>query len=74
MKLTRDEAGLLADALYVAKYEFFQGYRDIEGLHEAINDLEKRLREEGQDKRRTGRTSMDTSSDMLKRLVKKGKK
>jgi hypothetical protein len=66
MKLTRDEARILAFFIEVAKYD-----ADLtKEQFSAVEDLQKRLKQSGKDLRRKGRTSMDTWQDMMKRFVK----
>lgn len=68
MKITKDEARILANALEIAKYEFDYplGY----GIFDKFINLENRLYNFGKDKRRTGRTSQNDFSDLLKRYKK----
>jgi hypothetical protein len=73
MKLTKDEARILAVALGESKYDFVSEMDKPKALETiiALNDLEKRLEDSGIDIRRGGRTSRDDWRDMLKRFVKK---
>ena len=70
MKLTKDEARILGEVLRDGKYDINKS-----GLPPTIIDnlvdLENRLLEFGKDERRTGRTSMDSFTDCLKRFAKK---
>jgi hypothetical protein len=68
MKLTKDEARILASALEVAKFEFQTLPTGAFGKLEA---LENRLESFGKDKRRTGRTSQDDWSDLMRRYALK---
>lgn len=75
MKITKDEAIILAQAIGEQKYEFNDNlYTDKAQRNRSIDaftDLEKRLSDFGKDKRRQGRTSKNHFSDILKRLVHK---
>lgn len=68
MKLTKDEARILASALDDAKYELAD--RSIPNLYNKLEDLQNRLETAGKDHRRAGRTSMNDFSDCLKRYAK----
>ncbi|MCH8494032.1 MAG: hypothetical protein LAT57_00180 [Balneolales bacterium] len=70
MRLTKDEARILAEAMKIAKYEMLTLSYSI---YDQLTDLEEKLYEFGKDKRRTGRTSMDDWNDMMKRFVEKSK-
>lgn len=70
MKLTKDEARILSEALQVAKFEWTSLHL---GMFDALTELEQRLQLYGQDKRRTGKTSQDSWSDLLKRFCKRKK-
>jgi len=75
MKLTKDEARILAAALRDAKYEIndeFKGSSTDEqnNLFNALENLENRLLKFGADMRRTGRTSSNWFSDCVKRFIK----
>lgn len=76
MKLTRDEARILADALNDYKYEALNAFDDQlrKPLYSAFANLQERLGKAGQDQRRTGRTSQDEYKDMIKRFVTKHQK
>lgn len=74
MKLTKDEAAILCQALYEQKYELNErvvDYAKSLGISSmsAFEDLEKRLSDFSNDKRRTGRKSLNTFNDILKRFV-----
>lgn len=68
MKLTKDEARILADALKMAKFEYTTLSFKI---FDKLSNLENRLDDFGKDKRRTGRTSQDDFNDCLKRFATK---
>ena len=68
MKLTKDEARILADALRIAKFEYTTLSFNI---FDKLSELEKRLDDFGKDKRRTGRTSQNDFNDCLKRCANK---
>ncbi len=68
MKLTKDEARILATILTNGKYEVLDS--SIIGLYDALTDLENRLIKSASDYRRIGRTSQDDFIDCLKRFVK----
>lgn len=70
MKLTKDEARVLAHCIYTYKYE---GGKLLDGEFTALEDLEYRLEEFGRDGRRNGRTSLDSLTDCVKRFIKKYK-
>jgi hypothetical protein len=66
MRLTKDEARILSEAIEDVKYEW--GNKP-EGLFHKLTELEDRLGKAGKDKRRIGRTSQDWFSDCLKRFI-----
>lgn len=68
MKLTKDEARILADALRIAKFEYTTLSFKV---FDELSNLESRLDDFGKDKRRTGRTSQDDFNDCLKRFANK---
>jgi hypothetical protein len=74
MKLTKDEARILAGALCDTKYDFVD--RIAEDKSDAVKKmqplmlLECRLDAFGKDKRRVGRRSHDGFNDVLKRFCK----
>jgi hypothetical protein len=77
MRLTKDEARILAVALESDKYSISRLVHDeIDGergslkMMEKLNQLEEKLLDSGKDKRRIGRTSMDDFPDCLKRYAK----
>jgi hypothetical protein len=73
MKLTKDEARILAVALGEAKYDITNSHSHTkEQAHDhidAFEDLQKRLDEFSKDYRRTGRRSRDEFSDCVKRFL-----
>lgn len=71
MKLTKDEARILANALedWWPRDRYKDGNKG--DIFQALSNLEVRLEEFGKDKRRNGRTSMDNFTDLLKRYAKK---
>lgn len=74
MKITKDEAAILCQALYEQKYELNEMVNDYAknlGISsmDSFTDLEKRLSDFSNDKRRTGRTSQNSFTDILKRFV-----
>ena len=74
MRLTKDEAAILYQALYEQKYALneriahFAKDKKI-GSFAAFNDLENRLSTFSVDRRRMGRTSQNDFIDILKRFV-----
>jgi hypothetical protein len=69
MKLTKDEARILSAAIGDFKYRIVEEtMRDLRCM-DKLNDLEERLEEFGKDKRRTGRTSQNDWSDLIKRFA-----
>ena len=68
MRITKDEAYILASALDEAKYEMNNavGSSDFP-VFEALTKLQERLAEFGKDERRMGRTSQNSYHDILKR-------
>ena len=69
MKLTKDEARILAAAIGDFKYRIVEEtMRDLRCM-DKLNELEDRLEEFGKDKRRTGRTSQNDWSDLIKRFA-----
>jgi hypothetical protein len=69
MKISKDEARILAAALHAFKFEV-QYARDNKLIFESMEKLEMRLDQFGKDKRRTGRTSQNGWGDLLKRYSK----
>lgn len=71
MRLTKDEARILAEALDEAKYDINdKAITHIPQLFGNLEMLQKKLEEFGKDKRRKGRTSMDDWHDLIKRFSK----
>jgi hypothetical protein len=70
MKLTKDEASILAYAMEVAKYEMLTTSFNV---YTSLEHLQNRLEEAGKDKRRRGRTTQNDWNDLLKRFIKKTK-
>jgi hypothetical protein len=72
MKLTKDQARILAAALKVAKYDFSESCRYKEESLQTFNklsELEDRLHCYGDDKHRKWRTSQEDWNDFLNRYV-----
>ena len=69
MKLTKDEARILAYAISETKYDLSAKAYYSARLFEALEVLEKKLDYFGKDRRRIGRTSQDDFSDLLKRFA-----
>ncbi len=74
MKLTKDEAAVLCQALYEQKYELNERVVDYakqigKSSMAAFEDLENRLSEFSNDRRRNGRSSQNSFHDILKRFV-----
>jgi hypothetical protein len=69
MRITKDDARLLAAAMYDAKFDFVKDYRKEQAnmIIAELNCLENSLFENSFDKRRQGRTSQNDFSDVLKR-------
>lgn len=75
MRITKDEATILAHALSQSKYEYVDriGITKEEDLKiiKELNELQSRLEILSKDQRRTGRKSQDSFSDVLKRYCLK---
>lgn len=75
MNITKDEAAILCQALHIAKWDIVSNcYADenfIKDLRQNLNLLEKKLSDKSEDKRRSGRTSLNDFSDILTRFNKK---
>jgi hypothetical protein len=72
MRLTKDEARILAEAMAEYKYKVVEGntsYKEL-GVFNKLHDLQNKLEMFGDDKRRNGRTSQDNFNDLIKRLTK----
>ena len=76
MKLTKDEASILAEAMEDYKYKVIDNYKDFKGLgtFEKLHVLQRRLESYGDDKRRHGRTSLNSFYDLIVRFTKQNKK
>lgn len=73
MKITKDEARILANALDQNKYELAQNLHTRDDARKLIGSLELlqyRLEAFGVDQRRQGRKSHNDFSDLLKRYSK----
>lgn len=66
MKLTKDEARILSEAMKIAKHELNTLSFKV---FDKFTELENNLEVFGKDKRRTGRTSQDDFNDCLKRFA-----
>ena len=75
MRLTKDEARILAQALNEYKYNLVTEFNDIKELNvfNKLHDLQYKLEMFGDDKRRYGRTSEDNLYDCFKRFVNQNK-
>lgn len=76
MKLTKDECLILAEALSDSKHQLNNHYANESfnangEVYTKLNELEAKLREAGYDQRRTGRTSQNSFTDLVKRFIKK---
>jgi hypothetical protein len=72
MRLTKDEARILAQAMSDYKYKVVEGnnsYKEL-GVFNKLYDLQYKLEMFGDDKRRNGRTTEDNFNDLIKRLTK----
>ena len=71
MRLTKDEARILAQALNEYKYNIVNEFNDFKELNvfNKLHDLQYKLEMFGDDKRRYGRTSEDNLYDCFKRFV-----
>ena len=72
MKLTKDEASILAEAMEDYKYQVINNYKDFKdlGAFEKLHVLQQRLESYGDDKRRKGRTSLNSFHDLIVRFCK----
>ena len=75
MRLTKDEARILAQALNDYKYKVLYEFNDFKelGVFNKLHDLQYKLEMFGDDKRRYGRTSEDNLYDCFKRFVNQNK-
>lgn len=69
MRLTKDEARILAQALDEYKFNVVNEFKMLD-LFNKLHDLQYKLEMFGDDKRRHGRTTQDDFSDLLKRFSK----
>lgn len=75
MRITKDEARILAEAISEEKYNIVRNLDPkltIQVMN-ALQALEDKLTEYGQDARRNGRTSQNDFTDLLKRYSNKSK-
>lgn len=75
MRLTKDEARILAQALNEYKYNVVNELKEVKelGVFNKLHDLQFKLEVFGDDKRRNGRMTMDTLIDCFKRFVNQNK-
>ena len=75
MRLTKDEARILAQALNEYKYNVVNEFKEFKelGVFNKLHDLQYKLETFGDDKRRYGRTSEDNLYDCFKRFVNQNK-
>lgn len=75
MRLTKDEARILAQALNEYKYNVVNELKELKelGVFNKLHDLQYKLEMFGDDKRRYGRATMDTLIDCFKRFVNQNK-
>jgi hypothetical protein len=76
MKLTKDEARILAEALESYKFNIANesiSYKQL-GIYDKLTNLQDKLNVFGEDKRRNGRTSQDSWFDLIVRFCKTSKK
>ena len=71
MRLTKDEARILAEAMEEYKYKVVENpnYKEL-GVFNKLHDLQYKLEMFGDDKRRNGRTSQDNFHDCIIRFTK----
>ena len=71
MRLTKDEARILAEAMEEYKYKVVENphYKEL-GVFDKLFDLQYKLEMFGDDKRRNGRTSQDNFHDCIIRFTK----
>ena len=71
MRLTKDEARILAQALNEYKYNVVNELKELKELNafNKLHDLQYKLEMFGDDKRRNGRSSLDSLYDCFKRFV-----
>ena len=75
MRLTKDEARILGEAMEEYKYSVVNEFNDFKelGLFNKLHDLQHKLQIFGDDKRRYGKTSEDNLFDCFKRFVNQNK-
>ena len=75
MRLTKDEARILAQALNEYKYNIVNEFNDFKELNvfNKLHDLQYKLEMFGDDKRRYVRTSQDDLHDLFVRFAKQNK-
>lgn len=75
MRLVKDEARILAQALNEYKYNVVNEFKEFKELDvfNKLHDLQYKLEMFGDDKRRYGRTSEDNLYDCFKRFVNQNK-
>ena len=75
MRLTKDEARILAQALDEYKYNVVNEFNDFKelGVFNKLHDLQYKLEMFGDDKRRYGRTSQDDLNDLFVRFAKQNR-
>ena len=75
MRLTKDEARILAQAMEEYKYKVVNEFNDFKelGVFNKLHDLQYKLEMFGDDKRRYGRTSQDDLNDLFVRFAKQNK-
>jgi len=75
MRLTKDEARILAQALNEYKYNVVNEIKELKelGVFNKLHDLQYKLEMFGDDKRRYGRTTKDSLIDCFKRFVNQNK-
>jgi hypothetical protein len=71
MRLTKDEARILAEAMAEYKYKVVENphYKEL-GVFDKLFDLQYKLEMFGDDKRRNGRTTEDNFHDCIIRFTK----
>ena len=71
MRLTKDEARILAQALNEYKYNVVNEFKEFKelGVFIKLHDLQYKLEMFGDDKRRNGKSSLDSLYDCFKRFV-----
>jgi hypothetical protein len=71
MRITKDEAYILASALDEAKYEMNNAVGSSDAsIFRALTKLQERLAEFAKDERRSGRKSQNSYHDIIKRYSK----